>query len=204
MLVRHVVAPLLGRGSLCHLVDKTAPMPNWPWGKLEHWHHLSFLKSIENMEVLRSLRAQAVEPEKLDLFILLVTEDLGFQLHRAVQRTKYELSSRQESLFSFRVPGIDISQKVTRRQFEKWIAEDLNAIEVCVDEVLRQAEVNASEVDRVFLTGGSSFVPAVRRIFTQRFGAERIAGGSEFTSVARGLALRALDLQKSRKRRKPR
>lgn len=204
MLVRHVVAPLLGRGSLCHLVDKTAPMPNWPWGKLEHWHHLSFLKSKENMEVLRSLRAQAVEPQKLDLFIMLVTEDLGFQLHRAVQRTKYELSSRQESSFSFRVPGIDISQTVTRRQFEKWIAEELHEIEACVDEVLTQAGVKACEVERVFLTGGSSFVPAVRRIFTQRFGAERLSGGSEFTSVARGLAWRALDLQKPRQRRRPR
>jgi hypothetical chaperone protein len=46
-------------------------------------------------------------------------------------------------------------------------------------------------VDRVFLTGGSSFVPAVRRIFVNRFGEDRIRGGNEFTSVAHGLALRA-------------
>ena len=39
------------------------------------------------------------------------------------------------------------------------------------------------------LTGGSSFVPAVRRIFDMRFGRERIRTGNEFTSVARGLAL---------------
>ena len=42
-----------------------------------------------------------------------------------------------------------------------------------------------------FLTGGSSFVPAVRRIFAKRFGEERIRSGNEFTSVAHGLALRA-------------
>jgi hypothetical chaperone protein len=45
----------------------------------------------------------------------------------------------------------------------------------------------------VFLTGGSSFVPAVRRIFTARFGAEKIRTGDEFTSVARGLALKSLE-----------
>jgi len=33
----------------------------------------------------------------------------------------------------------------------------------------------------------------VRRIFETRFGAERIRGGSEFTSVAHGLALRAAE-----------
>jgi len=43
----------------------------------------------------------------------------------------------------------------------------------------------------VFLTGGSSLVPAVRRIFKVRFGEERIRTGNEFISVARGLALRA-------------
>ena len=44
---------------------------------------------------------------------------------------------------------------------------------------------------RVFLTGGTSFVPAVRRIFESRFTAQRVVPGNEFTSVARGLALRA-------------
>jgi hypothetical chaperone protein len=30
------------------------------------------------------------------------------------------------------------------------------------------------------VTGGSSFVPAVRRLFTDRFGSGRIASGGEF------------------------
>jgi hypothetical chaperone protein len=44
-------------------------------------------------------------------------------------------------------------------------------------------------VDRVFLTGGTAFVPAVRRLFEQRFSAGKLAGGGEFVSVAEGLAL---------------
>jgi hypothetical protein len=54
------------------------------------------------------------------------------------------------------------------------------------------------DVDMVFLTGGSSFVPAVRRIFERRFEEKRIRGGDEFTSVARGLALKAMDSHVSR------
>jgi len=45
----------------------------------------------------------------------------------------------------------------------------------------------------VFLTGGTSFVPAVRRIFEARFGPDRVKTGNEFTSVAKGLALRGLE-----------
>ena len=44
-------------------------------------------------------------------------------------------------------------------------------------------------IDRVFLTGGTSLVPAVRGLFTDRFGPERVTGGDEFVSVAEGLAL---------------
>jgi len=195
-LVRHLVAPLLGRGSQWRLVGKTGTVPNWPFAKLEHWHHLSFLKSNENMEALRALRARAVEPDKIDLFIMLVAEDLGFQLHRAVKHAKYELSVKKDTIFSFRAPGIHVSQTVARAEFEEWIADELHAIASCVDQMMGSSGVMPSDVDRVFLTGGSSFVPSVRKIFEQRFGRERIVGGSEFTSVAKGLALRSRELSK--------
>ena len=50
-------------------------------------------------------------------------------------------------------------------------------------------------IDRVFLTGGTSFVPAVRALFQNRFGAERIETGGEFESIAAGLALIGLEPQ---------
>jgi hypothetical chaperone protein len=59
-----------------------------------------------------------------------------------------------------------------------------------LDSLLRVSGVHPRNVDAVFLTGGSSFVPAVRRIFTRRFGEKRIRTGNQFTSVAWGLALR--------------
>jgi hypothetical chaperone protein len=49
--------------------------------------------------------------------------------------------------------------------------------------------VGAAAIDRVFLTGGSSLIPAVREIFVRRFGEERIGGGGELTSIAHGLAM---------------
>jgi hypothetical chaperone protein len=72
-------------------------------------------------------------------------------------------------------------------------ADDLTSIEQAVDSLLRNSSLPPRDVDRVFLTGGSSFVPAVRRIFTSRFGKDKIRRGHEFTSVAHGLALRALE-----------
>jgi hypothetical chaperone protein len=88
---------------------------------------------------------------------------------------------------------IDLRIPVTRAEFEKWIESDLEAIETSIDSLLKTSGIHPRAVDRVFLTGGSSFVPAVRRIFETRFGHDRIRSGNEFTSVAHGLALRAAE-----------
>jgi hypothetical chaperone protein len=86
---------------------------------------------------------------------------------------------------------LELRKLVTRAEFEGWIADELAAIEECIDSLFKSAGIGYSDVDRVFLTGGTSFVPAVRRIFEHRLGVDRVRSGNEFTSVARGLALRA-------------
>ena len=86
---------------------------------------------------------------------------------------------------------LEIEASVTRTQFEEWIAEDMAKMEACVDDLLSRVGIDGKSVDRVFMTGGSSFVPRVRRIFEDRFGKDRIRDGGELVSVASGLALRA-------------
>ncbi len=190
-IVRHVVSPMLGLGSEYRSLGKTLPMPSSVYLKLEKWHHLSFLKNQETLRMLRSLEVQAVEPGKIDALIQLVENDAGYSLHRAVQRTKVELSSRERSGFLYEDPCVSIRQEVTRGDFEDWIEPELSAISDAVDTLLRDGKTKPEQIDRVFLTGGTSLVPSVRRIFEHRFGAGRVQAGDEFTSVARGLALRA-------------
>jgi hypothetical chaperone protein len=199
-IVKHLVSPLLGAESEYRSLGKLLLMPAWIYLQLEHWHHLSFLKSKETMDVLTSLRAMALEPERIENLISIIQEDLGFHLHQAVQKTKAELSAAESSLFSFEVPGLSISKQVTRAEFETWIAEELEMISACLNRLLKQADIKTAQIDRVFLTGGTSFVPAVRQIFRDRFTDDRIATGAEFTSVAKGLALRSLELAKSETR----
>jgi hypothetical chaperone protein len=192
-IVRNLVSPELGAGSYARSINKLLPaVPNWVYFKLERWHHLSFLRTGSVMTMLRSSRNQALEPEMIGALINLIEEDLGYQLHQAVQRLKCELSSAPRAEFCFVAGSLEIRAAVTRREFEDWISEDVASIERCVDSLLQTTKVSPREVDMVFLTGGSSFVPVVRRIFDTRFGAERVRSGHEFTSVARGLALSAM------------
>lgn len=191
-LVRHVVAPRLGRGATFRSAfGRTLPVPAWIYAHLEQWHHVSFLRSRRTMQILLDLAREAEEPEKLRALLHVVEQDLGFALYRATERAKRELSEREATRLVIRDGPLEVDEPVERERFEGWIAEELAAIAGCVDRLLARAGVARREVDRVFLTGGSSFVPAVRHIFAERFGAERLRGGAELTSVASGLALRA-------------
>ena len=198
-IVRKLVSPALGSNSEARSLNKVLPaVPAWIYANLERWHYLSFLRTNNVREILKSALIRALEPEKIQALITLIDEDLGYQLHQAVQQVKFELSRSDRAEFRFREgspadPSIDLRIPVTRAEFESWIADDLHAIEGSIDTLLQTSGVHARSVDRVFLTGGSSFVPAVRRIFETSFGAERIRGGNEFTSVAHGLALRAAE-----------
>lgn len=198
-IVRKLVSPALGSDSEARSVNKILPaVPAWIYANLERWHTLSFLRTHNVSEILKSAYRRALEPEKIEALMMLIEEDLGFQLHRSVQKVKYDLSLHRAAEFRFRsgtgsFAAIDLRIPVTRAEFEGWIAPDLTRIESAVDSLLQTTGVDPRSVDRVFLTGGTSFVPAVRRIFTRRFGRDRILGGNEFTSVAHGLALRAAE-----------
>lgn len=190
-IVRHLVSPALGSRSKFKSMEKLLPLPAWPYSGLERWHHLSFLKTAEVIEQLERIKAQALEPEMIGHLIYLIKYDQGYQLHRAVQKLKTELSSWNSAEFEFKDGDLVLQATVDRVSFEEWIEEELDRISTCIDGLLTSTGVTPQDVDAVFLTGGSSFVPAVRRIFQQQFGAAKIRSGNEFTSVAMGLARRA-------------
>jgi hypothetical chaperone protein len=157
---------------------------------LERWHYLSFLRAKDVMDLLSHIKTDAIEPQKIAALIHLIKEDLGYQLHQSVQAVKYDLSNNPTATFRFHDGVVDLTARVDRPSFEAWISEELKQIESCLDSLLKASGVHPRNVNAVFLTGGSSFVPAVKRIFVTRFGEQRIRTGNQFTSVAWGLALR--------------
>ncbi|HEX4418673.1 MAG TPA: Hsp70 family protein [Kofleriaceae bacterium] len=186
-----IVAPALGRGSR-YRVDEMggeAPVPAWIYGNLRRWHYLSFLKEESTLRLLDRVVQGALEPAKIERLTQLIDEDLGLVLHRAVEGAKVRMSSHDDERVTLEPIGLDLP--VARAGFEGWIAEDLTAIDGVLDDVLARAGVTPDQIDRVFATGGTSLVPAVRGRLAARFGEAKLIGGEELTSVAWGLAARA-------------
>lgn len=188
-IIDHVVAPRLGKGGNYQSFGKVLPLPVHYFATLARWNELAFLKDSNDLRELKELARFALEPEPLLDFIALVENDLGFLLYRAVSAAKMALSSEDAVGFRFSEEGIDIQAIIARADFERWIADDLNRITATVDQVLANAGIGAECVEKVFLTGGTSFVPAVKRIFADRFGEEKLTSADQFESIAQGLAL---------------
>ena len=191
-LVDHVVAPALGRGTTYAAeFGRQMPVPPWIYTNLRRWHHLSFLRSRQTEALLAKIRHGASDPDGIDRLIHIVEDELGLPLHQAVEAGKRALSASEKARFAFEHPGIALTSDLTRAAFDTWIEEELSDIDQAVNEVLARAAITPRDVDRVFTTGGSSFVPAVRARLAATFGADRLVGGDELTSVAWGLAATA-------------
>jgi hypothetical chaperone protein len=170
---------------------KVLAFPNHYYANFARWHQLALMKSSGDLKELRDLARTALDPEPLERFIATIENDLGFALYRAVSAAKAALSETDEVQFRFSDAGaeLDIQVAITRADFEGWIAADVARIARTVDEALAQAGVGSDAIDRVFLTGGTSFVPAIRQLFVDRFGQDRLTSADQFESIAYGLAL---------------
>jgi hypothetical chaperone protein len=140
------------------------------------------------MKDIRGLVRTALQPEKLAALVEVLDDNHGYRLYQSVSRLKEALSAAEEAVFLFEAGSVRIERAVRRSEFEAWIAPELGAMDVAVEEALSRAGLGPEGVDRVFLTGGSSFVPAVRRLFVDRFGEAKLEGGGELVSIASGLA----------------
>jgi hypothetical chaperone protein len=168
-----VVAPAFGKGT-AYTVDGfggEAPIPAWLYSHLRRWHYLSFLKEESTVKLLDRVSQGAREPAKFERLVRVVEEDLGLPLHRAVEGAKTRLSAESSERVTLR--ELDLDLPVTRAHFESWLVEDLDAIDGVLDKVLAKANIQATQIDRVFATGGTSLVPSVRARLSAKFGEDK-------------------------------
>lgn len=189
-IIDNVVSPCLGRDTTFSIMGG-APLPvpvEW-YTSLARWHRLSLMRTPRILNDIAEVARTASQPDRLNNLIELIRGQHGQSLYTAVAAAKRALSSADTTTLRFRQPGLVIEQEITRADFENWIAPDLRQLADGIDLALARAGLQPEQIDRVFLTGGTSFVPSVRALFTDRFGTERVELGGEFVSVAEGLAL---------------
>jgi hypothetical chaperone protein len=161
---------------------------------------LCLLDRPETLEMLRTIRSfslLAPDRERIDRLLCLVEDRLGFQIFEAIDRVKRELSLADSAEFSFPYPSIEITETVERAAFDRSSAGAVERISQRFEQTLANAGVRPTELDRLYLTGGTAMVPAVVEALSRVVGADKLRRMSTFHSVINGLSERARALAKA-------
>jgi hypothetical chaperone protein len=186
-IMRHKLLRSFGLGSTYEVMGKRMQVPMAILGRLLSWHEMSFIRERSTQALLEQILYTSDAPAAVEALQDLVEENLGYHLFRAIERAKIELSIADEARIRYEEARVHIDEAITRDEFERLTAPLVAALDETTTRLLGRARTSADAVSSVFLTGGSSQIPAVRALFERRFGPGRLRSGDAFTSVAEGL-----------------
>jgi len=164
-------------------------MPQYLFKGIADWQNLYKLNTEDIINWLIAAEASSDQPHTLRALRYLIQNNYGYPVRRIVEAAKKRLSFETEAIIDIHHGPIAISERVTRDEFNAIIEETLEEMMACVEEAERAAQLRPGQIDLVLTTGGTSLIPAVRRILEERYGADRIRQRDTFSSVAMGLAI---------------
>jgi len=117
----------------------------------------------------------------------------------AAEKAKIELSGLPETTISLPFIAMDpgsnaplyLEKKLTRSTFEDLVAPLLKRLRGPVEDALRDAKIDRSGIDEIILVGGSTRVPAVKKIVQEMLGKQPNQSVNPDEVVALGAAVQA-------------
>jgi len=192
-LFRELLFPLLGKGEMWRRrgFDKEEIETRFPFEDYEdlilNWAVTYTLNQNRyTTPVMDCIEQGGPALHKFRRLRELIKNNLSYQVFQAIKDFKAALSDADRAVLD--IPEIDVELALTRSEFEALIADLLQRVADGVDETLEIAGLAPADVDTVLRTGGSSLIPAVRRLLEERFPG-RVVEHDPFTSVAAGLAI---------------
>ncbi len=181
------VMPHLGHGSTLS-AGKTL-IPNHYFLDLATWHRINSLYAPRKVAEVRSLLPDADRPDLVERLVRVVETRSGHALAMEVEAAKIALSGAEAARLMLKPICGGPNPMAARARFEAVLQPGLARIAALMDEVLAQA--GTRQPGTVFLTGGSSDLPALRAMVAGLLPGVAIASGDMLGSVGAGLALEA-------------
>jgi len=181
------VMPELGLGT--ELIDKQLPMPRSIFADLAWWPTINLCYTPKIVREAQDVHRLAVEPQKTQRLLTVLTKHLGHRIAFAVEQAKIDLTDAERTAIGLAFIDAGLAAPATREMFDEAIAAELMRLRLAVWNCLALADVTT--IDTVFMTGGSSLVPAVESVLRDELPDAQIKRGDDFLSVALGLTLEA-------------
>jgi hypothetical chaperone protein len=187
------VMPILGLGSDMRLPfsDKAIPVPNGYFVDLATWHRINLLYTPKIARDLQELERHALAPGKIARLAEVIESRRGHSIAIAVEQAKIALSSADRATID--LAGADLGDRVetTAKTLNDTVAEQLGSLSRTLAETLDASGLAGERIGAVFLTGGSTAIPAVRAAVTGLTPKAKVVEGDMFGAVGLGLGLDA-------------
>ncbi len=171
--------------------EKNLRLPQALFVDLSTWSRINFLYSKETAELMRILRREVgVLPELERLQRVLERHD-GHRLIEAVERAKIDLTDHARTTIDLSDFGESLGIDVDRKGVAAAVKPGVERIAETITQTLADAGVKAERIDTVFLTGGSSLMPAVQARVSKLLQRKDLAAGDMFRAVGKGLGIEA-------------
>jgi len=182
--------PYFGRGVQYEsMPGKMVDLPTSFFQNICSWKEMNF---FNGQKVKNSLNQYFVYTKRNPIFknlITLIDNNLGFLIFKEIEKVKIQLTENESTSFHFSKLDIKINEEISKETYAEIINDDVSSIQKYLNKFLKSNVIDSSQIDSLFLTGGTSLVPSVKQIFEQKFTTTPIHSGDNFISVANGLAL---------------
>lgn len=163
--------------------------PIWAVEKIFDWSEIVGLRNNDFYSFLFSLKNRSTSQNTVDFVEYFLKHNLTYDFRKKLIDAKIALSVQREIDFKYESDIKNIEEKLNRSEFENELRGVASMASSVVDKVLDDAKKNATRIDKVVMTGGSSLIPFFQKMLADKFGANKIVVFEPFTSVSKGLVL---------------
>jgi len=167
---------------------KVLTVPNSLFANICSWEQMNFFNGPRIKKDIEDYYYFSGNNRKFKNLITLIDNNLGYSVFQAIEKAKIELSNADTSAFSYHNMDIDIDEEISLTDYEQIIAKDVDRIAGYLDQFMQQNNIDPENIDSLFLTGGTSLVGSIQKLFKNRFPHVNLNSGDNFKSVATGLA----------------
>jgi len=167
---------------------KVLTVPKSLFANICSWDQMNFFNGQRIKKDIEDYYYFSGNDRKFKNLITLIENNLGYSIFQSIEKTKITLSGADSSTFSYHKMDIDIEEEIPLPTYDEIIKKDVDRVAAYLNEFLLQHHIEAKDIDSLFLTGGTSLVGSIQKLFKDKFPHLTINSGDNFKSVAKGLA----------------
>ncbi|MBN9408558.1 MAG: Hsp70 family protein [Burkholderiales bacterium] len=181
------VMPLLG---LHHIGPAGREVPARVFLDLSTWHMINWLYTPQRLREAQQLRTNYADARLHERLLAVLQRRLGHRLASLVEQAKIDGSNTQATAYiDLAAVEMGLQASLSPDDLARALDPLFERVVQCAHDCVSRAGLQPSQLDALYLTGGSSALPAFQQALRRAFPGVALVEGDLFGGVASGLAL---------------